>query len=798
MRTLSRLWIALLIAGMLASGAGAAPIDYTDVAGIGSWSMPFSWDQNYKYPGANDPGDTATIDSATMGVTVNVPPMGMITANAGGSLLVTKSQTNANTITINRGASVEFRSGSGANTFNWNVILTDGAIWYGNLGVSASMNGRFNVPENAGVTIRHNGASGMSPKLTGPITVPASSTITFEAAAATPAPLWLTGDNSGMLASPDLRCSVNWTNTNSLGSNSPGPLVVPAGIQIGNAKYDSSAAALGRDLCLTGGTIYNLTTTAYTSTYTGRWLLQADVGITIEPNDIAAGWVSVDGPLNEDATPRKVSITTAGTGTAAGARIRLSNPGNDFSAGLTVDAATACIAAPGAEGRGPIQLTSGANLVLGVGPYSDWTLANDLSGVGGCTVGDGTGSYTLTAAGLTLTCGKDGTAAGTFTIKGNLAFAQDHGHLATLNLDVIGQPLGSGIPTTVTNDLLAVTGNVTGLDNVVLNVSLSNLTGDDLQGRLLPILTCANDLTGRTFGQINCSSGWQAAAIGGPGVVFLKLAPEDVNEPFLQVTPLLRFAAKASDPGSGLAPQNILVRNSGFAPSLWNAAVRSPAPAWLQLANTQGSDGDSCHVNVDRQGLPLGSYAAWVDVTDPQAPNSPQSTLVVLQVLPDVLCGTHSFTSDPARGTHPGTVAVTPNGTNAGTITVDLSALPAGTHVSRAILVPHGPANNSNTTAAGSPLQIEAADAPGVWLDTRPPHYVNLDCTASVQRVMQADRTLRINIVSWPGWYAGQIFRLDVLVRSTGPGHGCGRPPAGHPSRRRYDADLARGRAAAR
>ena len=118
-------------------------------------------------------------------------------------------------------------------------------------------------------------------------------------------------------------------------------------------------------------------------------------------------------------------------------------------------------------------------------------------------VEDASASYTLTANGSALSPGISASSTGTLTVRSNLAFAQNGGTPAAVNIDVAG----AGSPVVVSNDVLAVTRNVTGLSNAVLNVSLSGVTGDDVRGKTFTILTCANDLAGQSFAAVNYSGG---------------------------------------------------------------------------------------------------------------------------------------------------------------------------------------------------------------------------------------------------------------------------------------------------
>jgi len=130
---------------------------------------------------------------------------------------------------------------------------------------------------------------------------------------------------------------------------------------------------------------------------------------------------------------------------------------------------------------------------------------------------------------------------------------------------------------------------------------------------------------------------------------------------------------------------------------------------------------------------------------------------------------THSFTNSD-RGSHPHSLVW--NSVEK-TITVDLSALPQGTEVYRAILVPHRAGNAGNypgSERAYQPLIVEPSDQPSVRLRTVPPRHLNLDCTEAARRALQReDRTLVLNVISFAqlGWGGAEI-RLDVT---------CNQPP---------------------
>jgi hypothetical protein len=462
--------------------------------------------------------------------------------------------------------------------------------------------------------------------------------------------------------------------------------------------------------------------------------------------------MEVSGKITQDATPRKFNYSTSGSSPANG-NLYLTNGTNDFSGGLGVATGNLYITVPGAQGLGPISLTNNGKLYFDAATNANWTINNSFGGGGIVQVETGTTSYTLTAAGGTIDPGVSSAAAGTLQVKGNLAFAQNAGTPATLAVDLVG----SGSPLVVTNDKLAVTGNVTGIANAQVNVSLSGISSEsDVEGKTFTILTSANDLTGQQFANVTCQAPFSAKVTCGNGQAIVVVG----SRPTMQVVPsVVQFRAK---PTETAAAQTVQVQNIGFAQLNWTAAVRAPAPSWLTLTNATGGNDESFTLNVNRSGLAVGTYMAYIDVTDPNATNT-QSVTVVLQALPETVIATHSFTNSATRGTHPNTVTASNSA-----VTANLSALPTGTQVYRAILVPNGvgcyAASQEATNRSTLPLKVESLDAPGVWLDTVAPRYKTLDCTAAVQRAMLAgDKTLRIRIVSpLSGQLIGSPVRIDV------------------------------------
>jgi hypothetical protein len=495
-------------------------------------------------------------------------------------------------------------------------------------------------------------------------------------------------------------------------------------------------------------------------------------------NATYSGTITLNGPLTLGGSRCDSSISMSVTGPITGnfpvtvnttdhysgnrGIVALTNAANNF-ASTVVQMGYLKATSEGALSAGPITIHKPDNytkLYLNKAVSADWTLANDITSSGILQVEDGSASYTLHCAGSNVTVGTSGTTAATMTVSGNMAFQMDGSTPATLHIDVIG----SGDPKVISNDVLAVSRDLSGLASANLNISIHDADFVDLAGQTLTIATCLNDVSGQAFASVTYPDGWKGTLSYGNGFVKIQLGPEGEDRPVLDLSPKsLSFSIKASEPNPAATP--VQVKNVGFGTSAWAAAVREPAPSWISLSNATGSDNDSFLVSIDRQGMATGTYTAYVDVVDEGAANSPQTLTVVLQARPDAEASTHSFTNT-ARGTHPGTLSA-----SSSSVTVNLSSLPADAQIFRAILVPHIGGNSGGypgDTRSTTPMKIQSADAPGVWLPAFGPRYMTLDCTAAAQRALLAgDKTLRLNVISWNQWYSSQEVRLDVW--STAP-----------------------------
>jgi uncharacterized protein (TIGR03437 family) len=165
--------------------------------------------------------------------------------------------------------------------------------------------------------------------------------------------------------------------------------------------------------------------------------------------------------------------------------------------------------------------------------------------------------------------------------------------------------------------------------------------------------------------------------------------------------------------GGSVIPQSFGIFNAGSGSMTWNATVKTlSGSGWLSLSSTVGTvahpfvDVSFVDVSVNAQGLPAGQYFGSVQVTANGASNSPQTVLIVLDVLPvgsnpgpQVLPSGLVFTAS-ANGANPGSQTVTIANTTSNPVVYGSGI----TYVNASNWVTYLPANASVTP--DTPAQI--------------------------------------------------------------------------------------------
>lgn len=81
--------------------------------------------------------------------------------------------------------------------------------------------------------------------------------------------------------------------------------------------------------------------------------------------------------------------------------------------------------------------------------------------------------------------------------------------------------------------------------------------------------------------------------------------------------------------GAAPSPESIVISNSGNIPLQWEA---TKTKEWIELNLTSGSDNAKLEISVNPFGLAEGTHNGEVNITDPNAENSPKTINVVLKV----------------------------------------------------------------------------------------------------------------------------------------------------------------------
>ena len=119
---------------------------------------------------------------------------------------------------------------------------------------------------------------------------------------------------------------------------------------------------------------------------------------------------------------------------------------------------------------------------------------------------------------------------------------------------------------------------------------------------------------------------------GRPCPITVTVTVNPVQQALLISQTSLRFQAAA---GAGPPPsQSIVVLNQGSGALNWSATASTLSGSWLSVTPNSGSAGTSATVSVDPTGLQPGDYYGLVQFSAQGAANSPQSAVVVLNVLP--------------------------------------------------------------------------------------------------------------------------------------------------------------------
>jgi uncharacterized protein (TIGR03437 family) len=178
----------------------------------------------------------------------------------------------------------------------------------------------------------------------------------------------------------------------------------------------------------------------------------------------------------------------------------------------------------------------------------------------------------------------------------------------------------------------------------------------------------------------------------------------------------LRFQAGA---GAGPAPsQSVQVIGEGTGPLHWSATATTLQGDWLSVTPASGASGDSATVTVDPSKLQPGNYYGLVQFAAQDVTNSPQTVVVVFNVLSPatvvpsvqptglIFVGQQSGANPPSQ-----TITVANSSDQPATVTVQVASAQTGLLLSSL---------TSGTVSSGKPLQDTISAnlmglAPGVY-----------------------------------------------------------------------------------
>ena len=217
---------------------------------------------------------------------------------------------------------------------------------------------------------------------------------------------------------------------------------------------------------------------------------------------VETGDMTLYGAISNGASAGKLVIQPCQFPASPG-YVYLANPGNTFSGGLDVQAASYLgFISNNVAGSGPITLlATNSYLYLNQTPDADWTVTNNLAGNGTIKVEDGNGANRLTCGGV-VNPGTNGTpvttnATGILTVNGAMGFAPG----SQLTIDIASTNGVAGVDF----DRLVVNYVLTNLNNATLYVNVAtNLARNALMGQELIVVTNSTALKS-TFGTVTGS-----------------------------------------------------------------------------------------------------------------------------------------------------------------------------------------------------------------------------------------------------------------------------------------------------
>jgi uncharacterized protein (TIGR03437 family) len=250
------------------------------------------------------------------------------------------------------------------------------------------------------------------------------------------------------------------------------------------------------------------------------------------------------------------------------------------------------------------------------------------------TITGGTGIFAGATGSFTLsyTCANGGARVGTahFTGTGSIttisgSTSVSPGALGFSFLE--GGPKPASQPVFLSNQTAQAITFFAGSDQNWLSVSPAKVTTASFSVTTLTVTASTAGLTPGTYaGTVNVAM---------PGHIFTITVTLTISTSQQEL--VLSHSALEFQVAKGAAPppsQSIVVLNPGSGSLKWTAAASSLSGSWLSVSPSSGAAGDSAVVTVNPANLLRGTYYGIVQFTANGASNSPQTAVVVLNVVP--------------------------------------------------------------------------------------------------------------------------------------------------------------------
>ena len=279
-----------------------------------------------------------------------------------------------------------------------------------------------------------------------------------------------------------------------------------------------------------------------------------------------------------------------------------------------------------------------SSFTISSGDTFNGTAGEPSIGSSGCmivsTITGGTGIFAGATGSFTLnyTCAGSGSSVGTAHFTGTGSITTISGRTSVspgaLSFSFLeGGPAPASQPVFLSNQTAQANTFDAGSDQNWLSVSPAGGTTPPFSATTLTVTASTAGLTPGTYaGTVNVAIAAHIFTI--TVTLTISTSPQEL---------VLSHSALQFQVAKGAAPppsQSIVVLNPGSGSLKWTAAASSLSGTWLSVSPSSGAAGDSAVVSVNPANLLRGTYYGIVQFTAKGAANSPQTAVMVLNVVP--------------------------------------------------------------------------------------------------------------------------------------------------------------------